>query len=170
MRHLITLFSLAIVLFAIGCQFGSKEDVSLNFPQNSPQAHFASDAILNSLIEKGLSIALQKSFNIDESKHAILLLTLDDKFSIDEYGFITPTRLKEEGFSVQVNENKIGVIGYDDAGMMYGGLELAEQISLYGIDGIKPVEKNPYMERRGTKFNIPNKTEKLILGILVLEL
>jgi hypothetical protein len=39
--------------------------------------------------------------------------------------------------------------------MMYGGLELAEQISLYGLDGIKPVEKNPYMERRGTKFNIP---------------
>ena len=38
---------------------------------------------------------------------------------------------------------------------MYGGLELAEQVSLYGLDGVKECTQNPYMETRGTKFNIP---------------
>lgn len=43
----------------------------------------------------------------------------------------------------------------DTAGAMYGGLELAEQIKLYGIEGVKEESQNPYMEMRGAKFNIP---------------
>ena len=53
------------------------------------------------------------------------------------------------------NDNLIGVIGYNAAGIMYGGLVLAEQIALYGFEGIKTGEYNPYLELRGTKFNIP---------------
>ncbi len=38
---------------------------------------------------------------------------------------------------------------------MYGGLEFAEQIKLFGLKGITETTQNPYMELRGTKFNIP---------------
>ncbi|MEQ9220058.1 MAG: carbohydrate-binding family 6 protein [Cyclobacteriaceae bacterium] len=63
--------------------------------------------------------------------------------------------LKPEGFEILINEGKILVNGADDAGAMYGGLELAEQISISGMEGVKPISINPYMEMRGTKFNIP---------------
>ena len=39
--------------------------------------------------------------------------------------------------------------------MMYGGLELAEVISVSGLNGIHNDEQSPYMSRRGTKFNCP---------------
>jgi hypothetical protein len=38
---------------------------------------------------------------------------------------------------------------------MYGGLELAEQVRLYGLEGVVETVRNPYMEMRGTKFNVP---------------
>jgi len=47
------------------------------------------------------------------------------------------------------------VLSKDSAGAMYGGLELAEQIRLHGIEGVENVARNPYMPMRGTKFNIP---------------
>jgi hypothetical protein len=46
-------------------------------------------------------------------------------------------------------------LGYDDAGTMYGGLELAEIIKVKGIGAVKNQLQNPYMKVRGTKFNIP---------------
>ncbi len=42
----------------------------------------------------------------------------------------------------------------DEAGAMYGGLEVAEQIKIAGLEDVTEQVQNPYMERRGTKFNI----------------
>ncbi|MEZ5039389.1 MAG: carbohydrate-binding family 6 protein [Saprospiraceae bacterium] len=64
-------------------------------------------------------------------------------------------RLKPEGFSIEKVGGTIKVIGADVAGAMYGGMELAEQIRLFGLAGVEATLQNPYMERRGTKFNIP---------------
>ncbi|GAA4957940.1 glycoside hydrolase family 20 zincin-like fold domain-containing protein [Algibacter aquimarinus] len=64
-------------------------------------------------------------------------------------------KLKKEGFSIQKDDNKIVVTGYDEAGLMYGTLELAEQLKLYGFEGVKTITRNPYLEMRGPKFNIP---------------
>ena len=63
--------------------------------------------------------------------------------------------LKKEGFAIQKKNNKITVTGFDEAGLMYGTLDLAEQIKLYGFDGVKEITRNPYMDMRGPKFNIP---------------
>lgn len=63
-----------------------------------------------------------------------------------------------EGFSLQKSSGDTPtywVRGYDEGGVLYGGLELAEQIRVYGPDAVQPATKNPYMEMRGTKFNIP---------------
>jgi hypothetical protein len=65
-------------------------------------------------------------------------------------------KIKPEGFTITKNKKgKIYVSGGGSAGLMYGILELAEQVRLYGIKGVKDTEKNPYMEKRGIKFNIP---------------
>lgn len=48
------------------------------------------------------------------------------------------------------------VIGKDAAGVMYGGLELAEAVQLAnGLGGVTNRKTNPYLEKRGIKFNIP---------------
>jgi hypothetical protein len=67
--------------------------------------------------------------------------------------------LRAEGFALRrldiAGARDIWVIGADVAGQMYGGLELAEQIRAFGVDGVKPLQLNPYMALRGTKFNLP---------------
>ncbi len=74
------------------------------------------------------------------------------KESVQNYNF----QLKPEGFSILVDKkSKIWLVGGDYAGVMYGELELAEQIKLFGINGIQSSNQNPYMEKRGIKFNIP---------------
>ena len=48
------------------------------------------------------------------------------------------------------------VIGKDAAGAMYGGLELAEAVQLAnGLGGVTNRQTNPYLAKRGIKFNIP---------------
>ncbi len=60
-----------------------------------------------------------------------------------------------EGFKLAHEGEKIQIEAKDEAGLMYGGLELAEQIKLFGLAHVKPITRNPYMKMRGTKFNIP---------------
>ena len=70
-----------------------------------------------------------------------------------------PTGLKPEGFAIRKTSRDgvttFWVIGADEAGVMYGGLELAEVISVAGLAAVEDVEQNPYMPKRGTKFNCP---------------
>ena len=67
--------------------------------------------------------------------------------------------LKPEGFAIRRvqngDQNTFWVYGSDAAGVMYGGLELAEVISIGDLEAIKDDQQNPYMSKRGTKFNIP---------------
>jgi len=48
------------------------------------------------------------------------------------------------------------IFGGDHLGLMYGGLELAEQIELGGgLDAVREMARKPHILRRGLKFNIP---------------
>jgi hypothetical protein len=53
------------------------------------------------------------------------------------------------------NEGEITISSAADAGLLYGGLEVAEIIRVSGIEGVKNQSQTPYMAMRGTKFNIP---------------
>lgn len=65
------------------------------------------------------------------------------------------TGLKPEGFILKKLDKEVVIQGTDEAGLMYGCLELAEQIRLFGLENIQETRQNPYMELRGPKFNIP---------------
>jgi hypothetical protein len=59
-----------------------------------------------------------------------------------------------EAFSVIKSGNcRFEIIASDLNGLMYGGLEVAEQISLY--DQVNEVSKTPFVQKRGIKMNIP---------------
>lgn len=116
-----------------------KKQITISADLSNPRIQFAVDEIKAAF--EGKSIELQ----VVESTKADIVFSLQT----DNHD------LKPEGFSIKKIANRIQVTGADGAGEMYGGLELAEQIRLFGFVGVQETLQNPYMERRGTKFNIP---------------
>jgi len=49
----------------------------------------------------------------------------------------------------------VAVLGADDTGAMYGGLDLAEAVMLGTLPDLPESDHEPYVEKRGIKFNLP---------------
>ncbi len=66
-------------------------------------------------------------------------------------------QLRAEGFALATGSSarELWVIGADVGGLMYGGLELAEQLRAFGVEGVRPMQRSPHFELRGTKLNLP---------------
>ena len=127
----------AAILTISSCR---KPDKTLIYvEQIVPQIEFALYEITDALEGKTIS------YELTESKNADIIIEIDPNSS----------DLQAEGFKLTRDKGVIRVTGADPAGAMYGGLELAEQIKIAGLDGVTEQHQNPYMERRGTKFNIP---------------
>lgn len=60
-----------------------------------------------------------------------------------------------QSYRIERNGSQIRVIGADQTGAMYGGLDIAEAIRLGTLDSIKNSEHKPHIAKRGIKFNIP---------------
>lgn len=142
---------MALVFCAFAFQLSFAQKITISHPSELPQVKFAVDEINKASLHPS-EISSENSSNIQPN---VFFLLAENKKAIRKNGFKSPKEIQPEGFSLQVKDDKIGVIASDAAGLMYGGLELAEQIKVYGIESIKPMEQNPYMGMRGTKFNIP---------------
>ena len=131
------IFVLALIPFTpFSCTHSSSEVISIAYDKENKQQEFAVDAISMSLKALDLDVAY-----VSDGGNISFSLTKE---------------LEEEGFSLtKTAEKGILISGGDKAGLMYGGLELAEQIRIYGLDGIKEMERSPYMKMRGIKFNRP---------------
>ncbi|CAN5490771.1 hypothetical protein BH23BAC1_BH23BAC1_16820 [soil metagenome] len=127
------------VLLFSGCASRQNLNFSIFTEVEDPKIFFAIEEIKAVLHEKGIEV------NINKDEIA------DIKFTVDPQD----KELKPEGFKITRNGSKVRITGYDAAGVMYGGLELAEQIKLFGLENVDETLQNPYMELRGTKFNIP---------------
>ncbi len=60
-----------------------------------------------------------------------------------------------EAYRVAVDGHTVTVTGGDATGLLYGGLEVAEQIAFGGFEALHDAEGAPYVQERGIKFNIP---------------
>jgi hypothetical protein len=125
-----------INLLVASCNNSSSKVIIINYDQENEQQQFAVDELTRSLESR--------SFRVKYAGEGGSIA-----FSLSE-------DQEKEGFALRKEGDKdIRISGGDDAGLMYGGLELAEQIRIYGLDGIKEMERSPYMKMRGIKFNIP---------------
>ena len=128
--------------------------VSIFCSENDPRISFALDELKSALSDMGYSVSLADFRKADLIMFPVSASSLMKrmKHSLQDYSF----SLKSEGFSLRNDEKeRIWVAGGDIAGLMYGMLELAEQIRIHGPERIKDTDQNPYMELRGIKFNIP---------------
>jgi hypothetical protein len=126
-----------LVLIVMACSV-QKKTITISTAAEDPEIRFAIEELTAVLEEKGMVTRTVA----DDADIAFRIQRGTDG-------------LKAEGFSIQKSGGTIQIIGYDGAGAMYGGLELAEQVQISGLDGVDEMTRNPYMEMRGTKFNIP---------------
>jgi hypothetical protein len=129
------LISLRVVLAAGGI-CGGAQNIAITYDQNDHRIAFAAADIRKALAEAGYTA---------DAKGARIV------FEIYETG-IAP-----QGFRIRrAGDNVINIVGGDSCGAMYGGLEVAEMITLGGgLDAVQEKARKPYLARRGLKFNIP---------------
>jgi hypothetical protein len=156
-------FSLCLPLLMLIISIESAEVTLISNPDNGMTA-FAAGDIKKTLALRGHTImeAPLSGLAAAEGDILIVLASMDDdavKTQIQAEGGTLPDGLKSEGFGIRVtaqdNKTTYWVLGADAAGAMYGGLEIAELIHVSGLDAIQNDDQNPYMPKRGTKFNCP---------------
>ena len=116
----------------------AEQKVAIIFNENDPRIAFAVGDIKRALADAGYAV---------EGTRADLKIV----FEIFRTGMGPQAfRIRREG------DNVIRIVGGDSLGAMYGGLELAEMVTLGGdLLGVPEKARKPYIFRRGLKFNIP---------------
>ncbi len=132
--------------------------------KESLEVEFAVTKISASLRQQGydLKTNVKASQRVKNKGINIVFNKVDDPNWTKSISTVIPSltvAIEPEGFNIQQISEKgmthIFVSAQDLAGLMYGGLELAELIKFNGIDSITTIHQNPYMKKRGVKMNIP---------------
>lgn len=161
MKHKINYKVILIVCILVNSfSIAVAKKIDLFYNNEQPVVAFAVDELGKVIQDKGISLSQYKlaEFTVNGNGMPVVFSLSSNKITLDrinKQGIDSSVALKPEGFSIFVEKDGIYILGADAAGLMYGGLELAEQIKVYGLNGVKPVTQNPYMAMRGTKFNIP---------------
>jgi hypothetical protein len=151
------------------------QNIGLIYNKEAEKTAFAVQEIERSLQEKGIqsvkyALSQQNQKRVEQT--SIVLISLNERNApeiIKKAGIKNATELRDEGFLVQNTvppsrdeakgikggQKTIYILGKDEAGLMYGGLEVAEIIKVQGMGAVNNQLQNPYMKVRGTKFNIP---------------
>jgi hypothetical protein len=124
---------------------GVARDVWLDVQSPSEPAAFAAAEIEAALTARGDVVRRAALKQIGEGATQVALVEGGD--------------LQREAFDLQVEQRQdrqyVTVRGGGPGGVMYGGLELAEQIRLQGLAGVQPLARAPHFAERGVKFNVP---------------
>jgi hypothetical protein len=152
-----------IILILFGLPpFSAALSVTLIYDHQQPRLSFAAREIEGSLLEHGHQVFKTGGFpGKDDCKMDayVLLATLQDpsvRSLLQKMNQEIPEFASEEGFQiVRSRTDGFIILGKGAAGTMYGGLEFAEQVMLYGLEGTVEMKQEPYMRMRGSKFNIP---------------
>lgn len=157
--------TLAVLVFASGfCYPIAAQTVVITTGNDVASTHFAAAEIESALVARGREVIRTGwAEREDSSGHDQIILTAtDDAPAMNAFsasGGSLATDPDEEGFgivrTVEGGARTVWIVGKGPGGVMYGGLEVAEQIRLKGFEGIQEGSQTPYMQMRGTKFNIP---------------
>lgn len=140
MRRRMTLIFLVLLAtaFIAGSNCDAGQKVAITYNENDAKVAFAVEDVKRALLDA--------DYDLGDGKADLRIIFDIFKTGMGPQAF----RIRKEGPDV------IRIVGGDSCGAMYGGLELAEMITLG--DGLKAVQekaRKPYVFRRGLKFNIP---------------
>ena len=126
----------ALIVWASVC--AAREKVVVAYDGDDPKIAFAVGDIKKALSDTGYTLVVRDA-------------DIRIAFDFFEPGMGPQSfRIRKEG------DSTMRIVGGDELGAMYGGLELAEQITLGGgLDAVREMARKPYLFRRGLKYNIP---------------
>ena len=110
-------------------------------PATGEAGEFAAGEIRREAAAKGMTLG-------DDAKATRISLSVEKDASTVPQSY----RIRVEG---KDGRRVIVVRGADATGAMYGGLDVAEAISLGTLDSLKDSDHAPHIAQRGIKFNIP---------------
>jgi len=154
---------LTLFLLIIGLSSGNKiVTYHLYFDDTFPQLKFAANELMLELNKKGINVKFEslKSFSASNSGNNIVVVyKKEDTAPICKLLNTTiPEQKKSQSYSIRVNRklnaNAFAVLANDVNGAMYGLMDIAEAIKLQSINSYKNSDFEPYVEKRGIKFNI----------------
>jgi hypothetical protein len=155
-------FQIIFLFLFISLPSQAQNNVTLFSDNGSGQIQFSVGEIQSALNEKGQKSVVSPVSQIKQvkSEYNIILLNIGNKANLQLLKGVKIEKLNElksEGFIIhkESGNKTLWILGKDDAGVMYGGLEVAEIIKVKGIDAVQNQLQNPYMKVRGTKYNIP---------------
>ncbi len=141
---------------------GSSAEVTIRTDAPSPLEEFAAKEIEAALKARGETPARADWSAPKHGGSQVVLALAENTAGVRDLvraGATRPGELRNEGFSLRRTGSGDGqtvwVIGEGPGGVMYGGLELAEQIRVKGLGGVEAMDRNPSVAMRGAKFNAP---------------
>jgi len=129
----------ALVLAPLAALAGNLELV--NDPATGGPGKFAAEEIRREAEAYGMTLG-----NDPNATRIVLTVEKDGNAAVQSYSI-----------RVQSGDGRrvITVRGADEAGAMYGGLDIAEAIRTGTLDTLKDSDHKPHIQQRGIKFNIP---------------
>lgn len=136
-------FAVVLVLLAgCGTQTGDN-GVEVIYDTDNPAIAFAAGKVEATLAARGLKGGPDR-----------IVITLEGDPALPQ-GLELP-ELGVQGYALRKVEGEYWIIGGDSPGAMYGGLDLADDLlATQPFANIEDVDRNPYIKKRGLKFNIP---------------
>jgi hypothetical protein len=94
---------------------------------------------------------------IKKEQQSIQLLKLSEAIKHTSFYYLKDKQLKPGGFIIENHNGSIVIIGADDTGVMYGALDVKEQLQQNGhlLKQIIEKEEEPRFSFRAIKFNLP---------------
>jgi hypothetical protein len=161
-KTVVRIFIMCILAFAAPTLVFA-QTVGVFFDSNVPQIKFAADDVKTALESKSYTVEMFPLTSLNSSyanrKVVIALVTNTDVTNIlKEQGGTVPTGLGEQAYGLRTTtspQTSFWVLGGDATGAMYGGLQIAENITAAGFSGNYTSQESPYLLNRGMKLNMP---------------
>ena len=139
------------------------ETVGLFFDSNVAQIKFAAGDVKAALESKNFTVEMLPLTALTAkyaNKKVVLMLVnnMSTNALLTAHGGNLPTGLCDQAYSLRTTskpQTTYWVVGGDANGTMYGGIQLAENISFNGFAGKYNEQEAPAIKRRGIKLNLP---------------
>jgi len=158
----VKLMAISLVLFIIpGMAIGETVGVFCN--PATPQHTFAAGDIKTALEAKGFTVEIKDLSTLSDSytgKKVVIALASNAQVTalLTAQGGSAAGSPGEQAYSLRTTtapQLSYWVLGGDDNGAMYGGLQVAENITFDGLSGTYNEQVSPDFKQRGVKLNLP---------------
>jgi hypothetical protein len=143
---------LGFITFA-GYSYGQARgtaELTVAYRTSSTQCEFGADRLIEALGGKAALIPLAQV--TDKTS----FIAVYGEAETASFGLELDASVEKEGFQVVRKQERIFILGRDESGVMYGLLDVAEQVRMNGgLDGVKEKVSNPRFPFRAIKFNLP---------------